>query len=331
MLKGLGKMLGLDSASNLAGEVKRQFESDYIQDQSFLKNFSDNVAPYIRDHINGSYEAASSSENAITFNDPIYHIFGCLKAIYISLWLEKTGYGEKLALKQRQLIYKDSYGDYCFDDWNNELKRFISKRLYDLSYELDSTIPEKYTKFAAVLKLDYMLRILVHDPNFSEADLVEDLALDISTSLDPYYEAFGGDLSANLDCIEDPYEYEKAVSATFEGLGWESYATAGSGDQGADVIAEKKGKKLVVQCKLYTSPVGNKSVQEVSAAQHYYHAHLSAVISNQTFTKSAMQLAESLDVYLLHHSQLQDFDELIFTNDDYDVEFDEFDEPFENE
>ena len=40
-----------------------------------------------------------------------------------------------------------------------------------------------------------------------------------------------------------------------------------SGDQGADIIADKDGMRLIVQCKLLGRPVGNKAVQEAHSAQ----------------------------------------------------------------
>ena len=72
--------------------------------------------------------------------------------------------------------------------------------------------------------------------------------------------------------------------------------TSRTGDQGADVIAEKNGKKIIVQCKLYSKPVGNKAVQEVFAAKQFYNGDLGIVITNNDYTKSARQLANSTNI-----------------------------------
>lgn len=77
-----------------------------------------------------------------------------------------------------------------------------------------------------------------------------------------------------------------------------------SGDQGIDVIAEKSGTKVVIQCKLYSSNVGNSAVQEIIAGQIFENADFAAVVSNVDFTKSARQLASSSRVFLIHHEQL---------------------------
>ena len=63
---------------------------------------------------------------------------------------------------------------------------------------------------------------------------------------------------------------------------------------------KKKGITLAIQCKYYSKPVGNKAVQEVSAGQVYYKADYAAVVSNNTYTKSARQLAQNCNVLLLN-------------------------------
>jgi HJR/Mrr/RecB family endonuclease len=110
---------------------------------------------------------------------------------------------------------------------------------------------------------------------------------------------------------DDPYEYEHLVANQLCSLGWEAYPTSGSGDQGADVVAEKHGLKFVIQCKLYSQPVGNKAVQEVTSARDFYRAFGALVVTNNDYTKSARQLAESQSVWLLHDSQLGEWDEMI--------------------
>ena len=80
---------------------------------------------------------------------------------------------------------------------------------------------------------------------------------------------------------------------------------------GADVIAEKDGIKVAIQCKLYNNPVGNDSVQQVLAGKVFYGAQFAAVVSNSEFTKSAKQIAEISNVLLLHHEQVGKLNDLI--------------------
>jgi restriction system protein len=106
-------------------------------------------------------------------------------------------------------------------------------------------------------------------------------------------------------------EFEHFVSGQLEASGWSVRHTGKSGDQGADLVAEKPGVTVAVQCKLYAQPVGNKAVQEALAAQRYYATTHAAVISNAAFTKSAVQLARSADVLLIHISDLDTLDRLL--------------------
>jgi hypothetical protein len=102
----------------------------------------------------------------------------------------------------------------------------------------------------------------------------------------------------------DPLEFEHHCANILKQHGWNAYATKGSGDQGTDVIAEKDGIRAVLQCKLYSSPVGNKAVQEVNAGKTFEQAQVACVVTNSTYTKSARQLAQATGVLLLHHDDL---------------------------
>lgn len=74
--------------------------------------------------------------------------------------------------------------------------------------------------------------------------------------------------------------------------------TPGSGDQGVDILAEKDGLRYAIQCKRYTSDLGNSPVQEVHAGKYLYRCHVAAVISNRHFTASAVELADATGVLL---------------------------------
>jgi restriction endonuclease Mrr len=112
-----------------------------------------------------------------------------------------------------------------------------------------------------------------------------------------------------------PADYELLVADKLADSGWSARATGATGDQGIDVIATKHGAKLVVQCKLYSQPVGNDAVQEVIAGREFEQASYAAVVSNTEFTRAARQLASSARVLLLHHDQLVQIDSLLGLDD----------------
>ena len=74
--------------------------------------------------------------------------------------------------------------------------------------------------------------------------------------------------------------------------------TPSSGDHGVDIVAEKEGVKYAIQCKHYSSPVGNTPVQEVYAGRQYYNCHVGVVLTNSIYTKGAVELAKATNVLL---------------------------------
>jgi HJR/Mrr/RecB family endonuclease len=59
--------------------------------------------------------------------------------------------------------------------------------------------------------------------------------------------------------------------------------TAATADQGADLIATKANRTIVIQAKRYRGAVGNKAVQEAAAAVKFYSADEGWVITSGTF------------------------------------------------
>ncbi len=84
--------------------------------------------------------------------------------------------------------------------------------------------------------------------------------------------------------------------------------TKGSGDFGADILAEKDGVTYAVQCKCYDKPIGVKAVQEVYAGRDFYDRMVGAVMTNQYFTQPAVELARKLNIMLWDRGYLDSMD-----------------------
>jgi restriction system protein len=108
-----------------------------------------------------------------------------------------------------------------------------------------------------------------------------------------------------------PREFELHCAAVLKKAGWKSAAMSGSADQGIDVVAERDGTKVVLQCKLYSKPVGNAAVQEAHAGMAVAGAHHSAVVSVSGYTASARTAAASTRTLLLHPSELPTLAQLL--------------------
>jgi len=94
------------------------------------------------------------------------------------------------------------------------------------------------------------------------------------------------------------HEFEVLIGKMFEKSGYKVFYTKASGDQGVDIIAEKHGRKFGIQAKCYSKGVTNSAVQEIVAGIKHYNCDKGIVATNNYFTKSATELAESNDVVL---------------------------------
>lgn len=247
------------------------------------------------------------------FGDNLEEICESIKTAIIRHYLISNNYISKLLLKRNQLRYIDSYGDLVEEDWHKEVKKFTKKRSGEILEFFINHTPEVIYKELKKQKQYYY-------PN-SENFYYEILSI---VELNEVYECTDLEdriaLLENIDNVntdnylvdeqKDYHEYESIVSNMFEILGWDTLITPKSGDQGADIIIEKYNMKFVVQCKLYSQPVGNKAVQEVIAAKGFYEAFGAIVVTNNDYTKSARQLAESHSVILLHDSQILEWNNI---------------------
>lgn len=80
--------------------------------------------------------------------------------------------------------------------------------------------------------------------------------------------------------------------------------TAGSGDHGVDILAEKAGVSYAIQCKHYRYKVGNKAVQEVYTGKDLYQAQQAAVLATCDFSPQAIEEAGELGVILWNREDL---------------------------
>lgn len=81
--------------------------------------------------------------------------------------------------------------------------------------------------------------------------------------------------------------------------------TRGSGDYGIDILAQKEGVTYAIQCKRYQGLVGVKAVQEAYAGRDYYDRMVGCVLTNQYFTKSAVNAAKKLKILLWDREYLE--------------------------
>lgn len=193
-----------------------------------------------------------------------------------------------LKRKKSQNTYINDYGVIRTESWLKECKYFATEILLPLDVDMPEFAP--HTSMYAELN------------DISNTDTITFWI----NYLDDFVEAVDSRTYLNNLATMSGHDYEVFVGNIVEDCGWQVQVTKGSGDQGADVIAERDGVRIVLQCKLYASTVGNKAVQEVYAAKTFYDCGHAFVISNSTYTPSARKVAERTKVRLLHHDELPD-------------------------
>lgn len=85
--------------------------------------------------------------------------------------------------------------------------------------------------------------------------------------------------------------------------------TQGSGDHGIDILADKDDIDHIsyaIQCKCYSSNIGNAAVQQAHTGKSLYHKDIAVVLTNQYFTAQAKEEADALGVKLWDRDKLQE-------------------------
>lgn len=123
----------------------------------------------------------------------------------------------------------------------------------------------------------------------------------------------------NLNNITTGAQFELYLENLFKELGYKVKHSGKAGDQGADLILKYGEKIYVVQAKYYSSKLDNTPVQEIVGAIKYYNANQGIVITNNSFTKGAENLAKANNVILIDGIELKKIVEQVFEEQTEDI------------
>ena len=115
--------------------------------------------------------------------------------------------------------------------------------------------------------------------------------------------------------IETGEEFELYLQNLFRELNYKVKHCGKSGDQGGDLIVKKGNITYVIQAKYYTHKLDNTPIQEVVGAIRFYNANRGVVITNSTFTKKAIELANTNRIILINGDDLEKLTECIYEKD----------------
>lgn len=104
--------------------------------------------------------------------------------------------------------------------------------------------------------------------------------------------------NAAFDSMEGA-EFERYCAYLLEKNGFHNVrVTKTSGDHGIDVLAKRNNYTYAIQCKRFSSKVGNRAVQEAFTGSALYNANIAVVLTNNFFTDQAIEDARALGVQL---------------------------------
>lgn len=189
--------------------------------------------------------------------------------------------------KKKLLVKSDSYGFENTDLWDKEKNIYSSNLLLNLgifSEEMDLFV---FTKLISNSIIDMLI---------SEIDAASE-----------------NDSTRNLEKsnYQKGVEHEDECIALFRENGWTALDTPKSGDAGADIIATKRGLKVAVQCKNWSSKVGTTAIQEVVSAKGYYDADFAVLLTETNVTRQAEVVAEKLKVIIARKSDIPELEVLM--------------------
>jgi HJR/Mrr/RecB family endonuclease len=91
-------------------------------------------------------------------------------------------------------------------------------------------------------------------------------------------------------------QFELFVADLFRAMGHQATVLGGAGDQGVDIVVNRRGERVAVQCKSYQRPANNKPVQEVFAGARHHRCVETWVVAPAGYTRGAIELAKSTNV-----------------------------------
>lgn len=180
--------------------------------------------------------------------------------------------------KKRRLCYFDEYGILHSEKWEKEKQYFFRNVIEP---ELECEIVDNYI-----------------DAKYAEYETCLDSLLNVSEESNPgvsYHPEMSG------------AEYEILCQDLLNFADGEATLTPTTGDSGADLIVDFKGKRIIVQCKRSKKTIGNRAVQEVASAVTLLDGDVGVVVTDNGFTRAAKQAAHGHGVFTITHEEISNF------------------------
>ena len=114
-----------------------------------------------------------------------------------------------------------------------------------------------------------------------------------------------------LESIPTGIAYESRCIETLLRHGWAASDTPQSCDRGADIIASKRGIRVVFQCKYWQNKVTSTAIQEVVTAKAYFDTTFAVLLCENGCTPQAQEMADRLKVVVCTHEDLPEIEMIL--------------------
>lgn len=102
----------------------------------------------------------------------------------------------------------------------------------------------------------------------------------------------------------EPAEFEQFTAWLYTQEGYDSAVMGMTGDQGVDVMLQKDGRKIIVQCKRYEGNVGQPTVRDLYGAMFHFQAQEAHLVTSGTISRQAEEWAVGKPIKLVDGNDL---------------------------
>lgn len=264
---------------------------------------------------------------------PYVVIFAVLVAlIYFWIKFQPIKRLKKVFRKEPSLVEKSKFElnriNYLANKVNTtyDFEEF-TKSFIEIVNKLESLKSIEYHKFFSGAKPSEDLAVIRRNRSLTEKEFVDRFVREYGKESlrgkEEYFDKFSPEAADYINSILKEFEKspEEVVRIDFDNMegheferfcadvllknGFESAeVTQGSGDHGIDILAEKDGITYAIQCKCYSSNIGNAAVQQAHTGKSIYRKDIAVVLTNRYFTAQAKEEAAALGVKLWDRDKL---------------------------
>lgn len=229
----------------------------------------------------------------------------------VEMFKVKEEHGEEETLQK--ILEKDHQLKYSYERVQR-LKELVFSRFHNVLTPKEQTSLDNQ-----IVNLEFSIREYLQTATEKQKDI---LSSDFEKALDTYHQEIATikeqenrkkTMEQKVEQLYQltPREFEEWTESLFKSLGFQNVVlTPQSGDKGLDLIAEKDGNKIAVQCKKFKGVVGSPVIQAFAGALQTAEIDKGYFITTGSYSVDAEKMAQDLPIELYDKNTLGDLIEL---------------------